>query len=362
MDRGSGVPTDGGDHPGRREDERRDSHDFLRASCAISQHHSHLNDLDILDSSERDSKMPFIMAGQLGEESIMQIPAPFDYARASTVADAIALLERHGPDSMIVAGGHSLLPMMKLRLARPEWLIDINDLFELDFILADQDRLRVGAMTRHTSLLDSAEVRRLFPIITDAETTIADPVVRNRGTIGGSLCQADPAEDLSTVCTVLHAEAVIRGAAGERILSMSEFHRGPYETAVAHNEVLCEVRFPILPRSGSAYEKVERRVGDWAVAAAGASVSLAPDGTIADVTIGLTAVGLDGTVTDAESLLHGRAPSEELFVEAGRLASLACEPLADQRGAIDYKRHLADELTRRVLRRASARAAGTKEG
>jgi carbon-monoxide dehydrogenase medium subunit len=306
--------------------------------------------------------MLFTIAGQLGEESIMQIPAPFDYARASTVDEAIALLERHGPESMIVAGGHSLLPMMKLRLARPEWLIDINDLFELDFILADQDRLRVGAMTRHTSLLDSAEVRRLFPIISDAETTIADPIVRNRGTIGGSLCQADPAEDLSTVCTVLRAEAVIRGAAGERILSMSEFHRGPYETAVAHNEVLCEVRFPILPRSGSAYEKVERRVGDWAVAAAGASVSLAPDGTIADVTIGLTAVGLDGTVSDAESLLRGKLPSEELFVEAGRLASLACEPLADQRGAIDYKRHLADELTRRVLRRASARAAEAQEG
>jgi carbon-monoxide dehydrogenase medium subunit len=266
--------------------------------------------------------VPSNIAGQLGEESIMQIPAPFDYARASTVDDAIALLERHGPDSMIVAGGHSLLPMMKLRLARPEWLIDINDLFELDFILTDGARLRVGAMTRHTSLLDSAEIRRLFPIISDAETTIADPIVRNRGTIGGSLCQADPAEDLSTVCTVLRAEAVIRGAAGERILSMSEFHKGPYETAVAHNEVLCEVRFPILARSGSAYEKVERRVGDWAVAAAGASVSLAPDGTIADVAIGLTAVGLDGTVTEAEAMLRGQTPSEELFVEASAARSI----------------------------------------
>jgi carbon-monoxide dehydrogenase medium subunit len=297
-----------------------------------------------------------------GEEGIVQIPAPFDYVRASSVDDALALLERHGPESLIVAGGHSLLPMMKLRLARPEWLIDINDLFELDFILRDGDRLRVGAMTRHTSLLESAEVGRLFPIITDAERTIADPVVRNRGTIGGSLCQADPAEDLSTVCTVLGAEAVIRGAAGERVISMAEFHRGPYETAVAHNELLCEIRFPLRPRTGSAYEKVERRVGDWAIAAAGASVSLGPDGTIDDVSIGLTAVGLDGTVTEAEAALRGKSPSEELFVEAGRIAALACEPLADQRGAIDYKRHLADELTRRVLRRASARAAESQEG
>ena len=287
----------------------------------------------------------------------MQIPAQFDYVRASSVDNALALLERHGPESLLVAGGHSLLPMMKLRLARPDWLIDINDLSELDFILPDKDRMRIGAMTRHTTLLESAELARLFPIVTDAERTIADPIVRNRGTIGGSLCQADPAEDLSTVCTVLRAEAVIRGAAGERIISMSEFYRGPYETAVAHNELLSEVRFPILPRSGSAYEKVERRVGDWAVAAAGAALSLAADGTISSAAIGLTAVGLVGTVTDAEAVLVGQKPTEELFVEAGRLAAIACDPLADQRGAIDYKRHLADELTRRVLRRASARAA-----
>ena len=287
----------------------------------------------------------------------MQIPAQFDYARASSVDNALALLERYGPESLLVAGGHSLLPMMKLRLARPDWLIDINDLSELDFILRDKDRMRIGAMTRHTTLLESAELARLFPIVTDAERTIADPIVRNRGTIGGSLCQADPAEDLSTVCTVLRAEAVIRGAAGERIISMSEFYRGPYETAVAHNELLSEVRFPILPRSGSAYEKVERRVGDWAVAAAGAALSLAADGTISSAAIGLTAVGLVGTVTDAEAVLVGQKPTEELFVEAGRLAAIACDPLADQRGAIDYKRHLADELTRRVLRRASARAA-----
>lgn len=292
----------------------------------------------------------------------MQIPAPFDYVRATSVDNALELLSRHGAGSRVVAGGHSLLPMMKLRLARPAWLIDINDLYELDFVLREGGQLRVGALTRHTTLLESAEIAALFPIVRDAELVIADPVVRNRGTIGGSLCQADPAEDLSTVCDVLAAEAVIRGHAGERILPMAEFHRGPYETAVGHDELLCEVRFPIRPRSGSAYEKVERRVGDWAVGAAGASVTLAGDGTIADAAVGLTALGLDHTVAEVAALLRGKRPQEELFVEAGRLAAAASDPVQDQRGPIDYKRHLADELTRRVLRLACTRAAQTQEG
>lgn len=292
----------------------------------------------------------------------MQIPAAFDYERASDVANALALLERHGPESRVIAGGHSLLPMMKLRLARPDWLIDINDLTELDFILREGDQLRVGALTRHTALLESTDVAGLFPIISDAERVIADPVVRNRGTIGGSLCQADPAEDLSTVCDVLRALTVIRGPSGERIVSMSDFHRGPYETAVAQNELLYEIRFTIRPRSGSAYEKVERRVGDWAVVAAGAAVTLSADGTVEEAAIGLTAVGLDGTVPEAEAVLRGRQPHEDLFVEAARIAAAACDPVADQRGPVDYKRHLADELTRRVLRRACARAAGAQEG
>ena len=296
------------------------------------------------------------------EVGTMQIPAPFDYVRATTVDNALELLARYGPESRVVAGGHSLLPMMKLRLSRPEWLIDINDLYELDFILRDGLKLRVGALTRHTTLLESDEVAALFPIVRDAELVIADPVVRNRGTIGGSLCQADPAEDLSTVCDVLGAEAVIRGPGGERTLSMSEFHRGPYETAVGPDELLCELRFPIRPRSASAYEKVERRVGDWAVGAAGAVVSLAADGTVADAAVGLTALGLDHTVAEAADVLRGKRPDEELFAEAGRLAAAACNPVPDQRGPVDYKRHLADELTRRVLRRACARAAQMQEG
>jgi carbon-monoxide dehydrogenase medium subunit len=287
----------------------------------------------------------------------VQVPAPFDYVRASSVADVLELLERHGPEARVIAGGHSLLPMMKLRLARPDWLIDINDLTELRHITVDGDRLRVGALTRHADLLGSEVVGRLFPMVHDAERVIADPVVRNRGTIGGSLGQADPAEDLTTVCDVLRAEVYIAARGGERTVDIHQFHRGPYETACEQHELLTEIRFPIRPRSGSAYEKVERRVGDWAVAAAGAALWMAEDGTIADATIGLTAVGLEGLATEAAAVLVGERPSEDLFAEAADLARAASSPVEDQRGPVDYKRHLAGELTRRVLGRALDRAA-----
>jgi carbon-monoxide dehydrogenase medium subunit len=286
----------------------------------------------------------------------VQTPAPFEYARATSVGNALELLDRHGPESRVVAGGHSLLPMMKLRLARPEWLIDINDLAELDFVVEDGGQLRIGALTRHATLLASDVVGRLFPIVHDAERVIADPVVRNRGTIGGSLCQADPAEDLTTVCDVLRATVVIVGPRGEREIPMAEFHRGPYETACEQDELLTEVRFPVRAGAGSAYEKVERRVGDWAVGAAGAQVMLGEDGTVAEIGIGLTALGLEGTAASAEEVLRGQRPTEELVTEAARRASAASSPNDDQRGPVDYKRHLADELTRRVLRRALARA------
>jgi aerobic carbon-monoxide dehydrogenase medium subunit len=287
----------------------------------------------------------------------VQVPAPFDYVRATSVADALELLERHGEEARLIAGGHSLLPMMKLRLARPEWLIDINDVAELDHITATDDELRIGALTRHASLLSSELVGQLFPIVHDAERVIADPVVRNRGTIGGSLGQADPAEDLTTVCDVLRATVVIAGRAGERVIGIDELHRGPYETACAQNELITEIRFPIRSRTGSAYEKVERRVGDWAVGAAGAALWMAEDGTIADATIGLTALGLEGLATEAAGVLIGERPSEDLFAEAADLARAASAPIEDQRGPVDYKRHLAEELTRRVLTRALDRAA-----
>lgn len=286
----------------------------------------------------------------------MQVPAPFEYERATSVEQAIGLLERLGSSARLVAGGHSLLPMMKLRLANLEYLIDINDLHdELGYIRSEPQQIRVGALTRHRELLESDELADAFPIFRDAEQVIADPVVRNRGTIGGSLCQADPSEDLSAVCTTLDASCVIRGHTGTRVVTMAEFYRGPYETAVGDGEMLVEVRIPRRPHGSSAYEKVERRAGDWAVVSSGAAVWLEGD-TIADARVGLAAVGPNTTGIEAISeALRGRQPSEALYAEAGAIASASCSPATDMRGSSEYKRHLADELTRRALRRAVAR-------
>lgn len=287
----------------------------------------------------------------------MQVPASFDYQRAESVDQALELLRRFGEEARVVAGGHSLLPMMKLRLASPEVLVDINDLHELDYIRQEQNELCVGTLTRHRALLESDLIGRYFPIVHDAERVIADPPVRNRGTIGGSLCQADPSEDLSAVCAALHARVVIRGRDGTRTVGMDEFHQGPYETAVGAGEMLIEVRLPVLPASGSAYEKVERKAGDWAVAAAGVALSLS-DGRIAGPGVGLAAVGADSVhVSRVEELLLGAEPSEPLYEAAGRLAAEECSPVTDGRGSAEYKRHLAGELTKRALRRAVSRAA-----
>jgi carbon-monoxide dehydrogenase medium subunit len=286
----------------------------------------------------------------------MQVPAPFEYERATNVDQAIGLLDRLGEEARLVAGGHSLIPMMKLRLANLEYLIDINDLHdELGYVRVAEDEVRIGALARHRELLESAELAAVFPIFADAEAVIADPVVRNRGTIGGSLCQADPSEDLSAVCTTLNASCVVRGADGERVVSMEEFYRGPYETAVGHNEMLTEIRIPVRPHGSSAYAKVERRAGDWAVTSAGAAVWM--DGpVIADARVGLAAVGPNTTGIPAISdALRGHEPSEDLYARAGVIAAESCSPTTDNRGTEDYKRHLADELTRRTLRRAVER-------
>jgi carbon-monoxide dehydrogenase medium subunit len=288
----------------------------------------------------------------------MQVPAQFEYERATSVEDALAFLARHGPEARVVAGGHSLIPMMKLRLAQPDALVDINDVGELSYIRIDGDHLCLGALVRHAELLDSPVVGEHFAIFHDAERVIADPIVRNRGTIGGSLCQADPSEDLSAAFAAVRALAVIRGPDGSRTVPLREFHTGPYETAVEPGELLTELRVPIRPGGSSAYEKVERRVGDWPLAAAGAALWLA-DGRVAEVGIGLTAVGAEHFVAvEAEDHLRGVEPSEEAFAEAGRIAAEHCDPGSDQRGPADYKRHLAGELTARALRRAFERATG----
>lgn len=289
----------------------------------------------------------------------MQVPAPFTYERATSVAHAIELLSRLGPEARVVAGGHSLIPMMKLRLAVPEALVDINDLTDLSYVRVEDNQLRIGALTRHAELLGSAVAGEHYPIFHDAEQVIADPVVRNFGTVGGSLCQADPSEDLSAVFAAVRAEAVARGPGGTRTVPVRQFHAGPYETVLEPDELLIELRVPIRPGGGSAYEKVERRVGDYPVAAGGAALWLAPDGTVAEVGIGLTALGAPHFAAEAaEAALRGAPATEESFAEAGRLAAAGCDPVTDQRGPADYKRHLASVLTVRALRRAAAHARG----
>lgn len=286
----------------------------------------------------------------------MQVPAPFEYERATSVDHAIGLLDRLGESARLVAGGHSLLPMMKLRLTDLEYLIDINELHdELGYILVGTDEVRIGAMARHRELLESPELAEVFPIFAEAEKVIADPLVRNRGTLGGSLCQADPSEDLSAVCGALDAVCVIRGPQAERLVPMAEFHLGPYETAVAPGEMLVEVRFPVRHGGSSAFEKVERRAGDWAVAAVAAAVWLDGD-TFTDARLGLTAVGANTVAVEGiTEALRGQAPDEDLYTRAAEIAAASCEPTTDGRGSAEYKRHLVKELTRRTLRRAVAR-------
>jgi len=311
----------------------------------------------------------------------MQVPAYVEYEKATSVEHALALLARFGPEARILAGGHSLIPMMKLRLVQPETLVDINGLSELSYIDVSGGELRIGALTRHAQLLESPVAGEHFAILHDAERVIADPVVRNWGTVGGSLCQADPSEDLSGTFAALKASMIIRGPDGVRTVSAREFHTGPYETVVAPGEMLTEISIAIRPGCGSAYEKVGRRVGDWPIAAAAAAVWLdgaggpgevGPGGRgglggpgerglggerIREAGLGLTAVGARNfAAAEAEDFLRGAPATAETFAEAGRIAAEHCNPVSDQRGPADYKRHLADELTVRALHRAIRRA------
>ncbi len=290
----------------------------------------------------------------------MQVPETFAYERVDSVEEALARLAHHGDAARLIAGGHSLLPMMKLRLAVPEVLIDVNDVPGLDHVRVDStgdgDEIAIGALVRHAAILDDPILGEHWPIFADAERKIADPLVRNRGTIGGSVCQGDPAEDLSAVVTALRGSVVIQSADGRRTVPIREFHTGPWETVVEPDEMVVEVRVPILTSVGSAYEKVERRVGDWAAAAAGVFIRFDGD-TIAEAGLGLAAVGARHmTCPEAEEALVGGPADADALATAAGIVAKAVEPTADQRGPVDYKRHLAGELTRRALARAADRA------
>ena len=291
----------------------------------------------------------------------MQVPAQFDYEVAASVEEAIELLQRHGPEARLLAGGHSLIPMMKLRLAFPEVLIDIHELDgELRYVREDDGVLRVGALARHRDLLEAPAVRERYTLLADAERFIADPLVRNMGTVGGSFAHADPSEDLPAAFVALGAEVVVRGPRGERTIAIEDLALGPFETAIEPDEILTEARVPRAPQ-GSSYFKVERRAGDYASAALG--VALWMDGDeIEDARVGMCGVGSTTLrAREAEEVLKGQGPDEELYKRAADKAEEECDPPDDARGTPEYKRDLVRVLVVRALGQAVGRARGAED-
>ena len=291
----------------------------------------------------------------------MQVPARFEYEVANSVDEAIELLQRHGPEARLLAGGHSLIPMMKLRLAYPEVLIDIHDLDgELRYVREEDGELRVGALARHKDLLESPVVRERYTLLADAEKFIADPLVRNMGTVGGSFAHADPSEDLPAAFVALGAEVVARGPEGERKVAIEDLAVGPFETALESDEILMEARVPKAPH-GSSYFKVERRAGDYASAALGVAVWMS-DGEVEDARVGMCGVGSTTLrATEAEEVLKGEKPDEELYKRAAEKAAEECDPPDDARGTPEYKRDLVRVLVVRALEQATARARGAED-
>lgn len=285
------------------------------------------------------------------------IPPAFDYVLPKTLTEAVALLGEH-PGAKILAGGHSLLPMMKFRLAQPAVLVDINKLEGLAYIREKDGWLRIGAMTREADLDHSDLIRTRYTLLSDTTRVIADPLVRNLATFGGNLAHADPANDHPAAVLALGGQVVAVGPNGERVIPIEEFFIGPFESALAHDEILTEVRIPAAkPRSGGAYMKMERKVGDFATAAVAAQISLDEQGHCAKAGLGLTNMGLlPIKAVAAEQSLAGQPLDEAHIRQAAQLASEAAEPSSDRRGSEDYKRSLVRTLTVRALRSAATRA------
>jgi carbon-monoxide dehydrogenase medium subunit len=288
------------------------------------------------------------------------IPASFDYHAPSSLADAIALLQRHGDQAKVLSGGQSLLPLLKLRMGAAEHLVDIGRIPGLEYIKEDGGFLTIGGRTRESMLERSDLVRSKYPILYDTALVIADPLVRNRATVGGNLAHADPANDHPATMLALGAEVVATGPGGTRTIPIAEFFTGIFTTALAPDEILTEIRIPIPPSgSGGAYVKLERKVGDFATAAAAAQVTLGAGGEIARAGIGLTAVGpVPVKATEAEQFLLKKRPDAATLADAARRAAAVASPTADRRGSVEYKREMARVLTARALARAVERAGG----
>ena len=286
------------------------------------------------------------------------IPAAFEYHRPSTLQDAVALLSQLGDGAKVLAGGQSLIPLMKLRLASPRHVVDLNRIGGLGSIAERDGALVIGALVRESELEASELVRRRFPILADACRVIADPLVRNLATVGGNLAHGDPANDHPAAMLALGAEVVAVGPKGTRRLPLDGFFTGPLETALGSGEILTEIRIPLpAPRSGGAYLKVERKVGDFATAAVGAQITLAGGDACTHAGIGLTNVGPTPIrARRAEALLKGRRLDDAAIREAAIAAASESDPSEDLRGSVAYKRDLVRVLTARALRRALERA------
>ncbi len=288
------------------------------------------------------------------------IPDRFEYFAPKTVAEAVGLLKTHGSDAKALAGGHSLIPLMKLRLAAPRYLVDLNGISEMAYIKEADGVLRIGAMTRHADLETSDLIRSRYALLADTARVISDPLVRNMGTIGGSLAHADPAGDWGAAMLAARATVVATGPRGERTVPIDDFLVDTFATALEPNEILTEIRVPKpAARSGGAYLKLERKVGDFAIVAVGASVVLDTRGACESAGIGLCNVGPTSLrAKRAEGLLKGKPPDDGAIAAAAQAAAAECNPVTDLRGPAEYKRDVVRVLTARALRLAVQRAKG----
>ncbi|MCI4671041.1 MAG: xanthine dehydrogenase family protein subunit M [Bacteroidia bacterium] len=286
------------------------------------------------------------------------IPAPFDYSAPGSLEEAISLLKEHGDDAKILAGGHSLIPMMKLRLAEPEHLIDINNIPGLSYVKEEDGKLKIGALTTETELEYSAAAEGRFPIFKDVSKLIADPQVRNLGTIGGNIAHGDAANDHPAVMMALNAEVEITGENGARMVGIDDFFFGFYMTAVQPNEILTGIQFPLPPKgTGNAYHKLERKVGDYATAGVAVQISVDSNNVCTNVGIGLTNVNPKPLrAKRSEDHLKGKVLSPDLIQEAAQMASEDCSPSPDLRGSEEYKRAMVGVLTKRMINKALERA------
>ncbi|OLC56236.1 MAG: carbon monoxide dehydrogenase [Chloroflexi bacterium 13_1_40CM_4_68_4] len=287
------------------------------------------------------------------------IPAAFEYQAPRELAEAIELLASSAGEAKILAGGQSLIPLMKFRLAQPARLIDINRIDGLAYVRANGD-LRIGALTREVDLEGNELIRGSYPIIAETAAVIADPLVRNLATVGGNIAHADPANDHPATLLALRASVVARGRRGERVISIDDFFVDTFTTSLQPDEIVVEIRVPrASPRSGGAYLKLERKVGDFAIAGVAAHLTLDAQQRITEAGIGLTNVGPTAIrARRAEGALRGRSPDDPAFTAAAEAAAAESQPVSDLRGPADYKRDVVRVLTMRALRRAAARAKG----